>query len=144
MARQIELHQIVGRDDAAEFERHCCGFGRGRAVSLKLYRGALFSWMFAGLCSPTPRNNSVEKWLALKAMCFSYSPIFHHDDLAITDQGLILGMTLLVFPPNEAIQKDFLFVNDPVREQIFKSEAWLRHKQRVEAYNKRLSGREHS
>lgn len=121
MAEQIEMHQIVGRADAAAFEKHCCGFGSGKSVSLALYRGALFSWMFEGLCSPTPRCSSLEKYLALKAMCFSYTPTYHHHELTVTDHDLVLGVELLVFPPNAAIEKDYLhvFVNDPMREEIF-------------------------
>lgn len=105
-------------------------------MPLRLYRGALFSWMFETLCSPTPRGNSLEKYLALEKMCFSYSPTFHHDELTMTDQGLILGMDLLVFPPNAAIEKDYNFVNDPVREEIFVREMWLRHLHRVEEYER--------
>lgn len=130
---QIEMHQIVRRADAAAFEKHCCSFGSGKAVPLKLYRGALFSWMFEGLISPTPRGYSVENYLALEAMCFSYSPTCHHDNLTLAEHGVLLGLELVVFPPNAGIQKDF--VNDPVREEIFEHERWLRHVRRVEEYN---------
>lgn len=129
----IEMRQILGRADAAAFEKHCCEFGQSHSVSLKLYRGALFSWMFTE-CFPM----SFDSYVTLKDMCFSYSPTLHHDNLTRTEAHDIIGLKLLVFPPNEVLQSilrhDYdvdIFENDPDREERFRQDSWARYKQKT-------------